>query len=41
MGTVRAAHDSASKRATLINLDLLPSFKMRPAGMGKLLLPRD
>src|SRR4029077_10874633 len=41
MGTVRAAHNNASRSATLINVGLLPSFKTRPAGMGKWLLPRD
>jgi hypothetical protein len=41
MGTVRAAHNNASKNATLINVGLLPSFKTRQAGMGKWLLPRD
>jgi hypothetical protein len=41
MDTVRAAHNNTSKSATLINLGLLPTFKTRPAGMDKLLLPRD
>jgi hypothetical protein len=40
-GNGRAAHNHASKRAALINVGLLPSFKMRPGGMAKLLLPRD
>jgi hypothetical protein len=42
MGTVRGAHNNASQSTTLIHIGLLlPSFKTRPAGMGKLLLPWD